>query len=1490
MNNLKRLSIKIFKFLAYSLIVLVAFLFLLNLVIALLLYVPELQKRALRTVSKHISEFYGVDVELSAVRISIPFRIKLIGIVIYDYKKNPMIRIPYLSVPITGYSLKKDVHLLSIGDIRLQEPDITIIKYKGDTLFNIEEFLKHFETKEKDTQKATPFKLNVNNLIIKDGSFTFSMDGEKYMRLSFPEIQLKNFSYDTSLIEGKLFIATRVMDTLESPPKLTINLKFKQSSSSLQIDTLSVKSDSSYVFIHGNFKPNYVDIKLDELSIAIQDIVSFKKSLAKSLNIYLDTFSEDILQRLNGKSIKAYASILFNKPSIRVDSLVAYLEDVFYLDAQGQIDENMTGKIAMRRFFCAPNFFAFINPEFANINSFYADATISTERIEDRNYKKIAFRGNLNLQTRGGKVVLKSSSLLDTSLNPEKISIALTTDTLQINRIYSKKDLPAIASRISLQFAGNFHNNISSSHLSDYLESANLYLSIPYLKYHPIYISNASLSAEKQGRNAKVFFGIHDSHIDASSQMHFALKSDSIHNLHLEVSLNNLFLPFFIQDTSLQINTLKGQLQSDVSSLDVKNIKSKISFTNWEIETRSGKLNMPSQEFAFTTKYKNKNQIAIDLRALGNLLELEAQTTFNAETFAQDLQKYLKSILLSESPIKDELNSKKLTQKYVTYNDFSIKIKGKLSFMDMLPSITQIPLTQKNFFLEANIDPKQEISTFSLSADEITYEKNTLSKFSLTGKISQNSVNAELSISELSSDAISLKNIKVLANQSKNWGDLTILVGNSSDTNTFFCNFSSIYHIQDSLFSFYIKPSVFYLLNKEWQIFSQDTLKKTPSIFSPGIIKISSEIANISINGAIAPNYDTSLIIRIERLPLKISNLFVPESLLTIGGFLSSTINIKQYPHLIVNADASIKDLDILNYQIGSGTINALYDFENKSGNINSNFYHNDKQTLYITGSINNETNLFVNASLNNFPLSIVHPYVKDFISTFDGFADISINLTGTTSKITPTGEISLYDVKLRMPQIGETYKVKSGKILINSSTYTIESITLMDMSQNTSTLTGSINHLNFIPISYKISINSNKFTYLNTTPHENNFFYGKAILSGDVAIEGDLQKMIVKVYGKVLKNTEINMNMSSPTEVEELAFIKYRKPAKSSESIVLVEKDTTPPFNFILQMDLEITPQSLVKIIFDEKAGDIMKANGQANLSINFSLSGNLSIEGTYEITSGDYLFTFRNLVNKKFYLKPGGTITFAGNPYNATMNIQAVYKTDASLYDLVLDSTLRTPVPVECILKMTGTLSKPIISFDIDLPKSDENTKIMVRSNMPTEEEITKQVVSLLLLNKFFTPSYMKTGIVEKKGGVGGTGAPIEMLTNQLSNWLSSISKDVSIGLNYKPGDEITSDKLDLAFKTQLFNERMIIKTNIGILTQSQNNNLQQNTSQQSSVMGDVDIEYLLTPDGKWKTKFFSYTQSMTGQTGTIQGLGLSYSKNFNSYKELFRKKKTK
>jgi hypothetical protein len=196
-----------------------------------------------------------------------------------------------------------------------------------------------------------------------------------------------------------------------------------------------------------------------------------------------------------------------------------------------------------------------------------------------------------------------------------------------------------------------------------------------------------------------------------------------------------------------------------------------------------------------------------------------------------------------------------------------------------------------------------------------------------------------------------------------------------------------------------------------------------------------------------------------------------------------------------------------------------------------------------------------------------------------------------------------------------------------------------------------------------------------------------------------------------------------------------------------------------------------------------------------------------------------------------------------------------------------------------MTGKLMNPSIAFGIDIPQADEKDRDQLKSL--SQDELNKQFLSLLLINRFQPLSYLG---IAAPANIGSTSSisesASEFLSNQLSHWISQISNDFDIGFNYRPGDQLTKDEVEVALKTQLFNDRLSINGKVSTGGQY---------SQTNNMVGDFEMDYKLDKSGKVRIKAYNnsndniYNYDLGPYT---QGVGIFYREEFNSLHDLLRK----
>ena len=323
------------------------------------------------------------------------------------------------------------------------------------------------------------------------------------------------------------------------------------------------------------------------------------------------------------------------------------------------------------------------------------------------------------------------------------------------------------------------------------------------------------------------------------------------------------------------------------------------------------------------------------------------------------------------------------------------------------------------------------------------------------------------------------------------------------------------------------------------------------------------------------------------------------------------------------------------------------------------------------------------------------------------------------------------------------------------------------------------------------------------------------------------------------------------------------------------------------MKFNVEITPEAKAQLIYNSKIGDVIRGQGSGDMQISIDNNSNIDLYGEYTVEQGDYLFTLQNVINKKFEIQEGGTIQWNGDPMNATIELDAIYRLKASLSELFANSfedpdlnseDLRQRIPVMCKIALTRNLSNPDIKFDIELPSAENRIQDVIRQFTNSEEDMNKQMLSLLVLGKFYSNNANNSLV----GSTASTAS--ELLSNQFSNWLSQISNDFDVGFKYRPGDQISNDEVELALSTQMFNNRVTINGNIA------NNSSQKTNVNNNGLVGDADVNVKLTRNGKLQLKAYNHANNnLIYETSPYtQGVGVSYREDFNDFDELWQKMK--
>ncbi|MDY6802089.1 MAG: translocation/assembly module TamB domain-containing protein [Bacteroidota bacterium] len=681
----------------------------------------------------------------------------------------------------------------------------------------------------------------------------------------------------------------------------------------------------------------------------------------------------------------------------------------------------------------------------------------------------------------------------------------------------------------------------------------------------------------------------------------------------------------------------------------------------------------------------------------------------------------------------------------------------------------------------------------------------------------------------------------------------------------------------DPSFDITVLPSKIIVQDSIWNI-NKSSLKIDSTAFTIDNFTINHKNQFLKVNGKISENINDSLFLSFHDIKLSHINILTQNKKLEFDGRINGNASFSSlYQNPLFHSEISVNQLKLNNQKLGYTQIFTTWIEDKKAIKLDAYTQQDDRKNLTISGHyFPVDQTLDFDIQPNQLNLSILNPFLSSFAYDISGKSSGNVKINGTLKKPLFNGNLELNNATMAIDYIKTKYYFTT-ETKIENNTLLFNRFKILDHLGNQAFTNGYVKFEAQKNILFNFDINTDNILALNTTGIDNENFYGKAFMSGVINISGsNLGNVLVNISGRTERNTKINIPLSKSGSAKESGFVRFINTQKTSEE--LQDDYNIDLSGFRLNFDLEVTPEAEALLIFDSKIGDIIRARGEGNLKMKIDANNIFNMYGDYSIEEGDYLFTLQNVINKKFEIERGGTILWSGAPYNANIDIEAIYNLRTQLTNLFPEDSsdfYRRRIPVECQIYLSDNLMNPNIRFDINLPTADDEINTRVKSTINTQEKLNKQFLSLLVLNSFMPEQQQGTENYLAESGTSGLGSVTtsELLSNQLSHWLSQISEEWDIGINYRPGDEISRDQVEVALSTQLLNDRVSINGNVGYGGQTTN------------LVGDFRVDVKLTKNGKLRLKAFNESNDriLYENAPYTQGVGIFYREEFNSFSEL-------
>ena len=693
-----------------------------------------------------------------------------------------------------------------------------------------------------------------------------------------------------------------------------------------------------------------------------------------------------------------------------------------------------------------------------------------------------------------------------------------------------------------------------------------------------------------------------------------------------------------------------------------------------------------------------------------------------------------------------------------------------------------------------------------------------------------------------------------------------------------------------------VKPSDLTIGDKTWLVKSSD-IHYTPKHIDIREFTIAHDRQHIIVNGTASASKSDSLHIDLNGIDVRYVLDLVNFHPVDFDGSASGkALIVAPFGDMSAHADLTVRDFLFERGRMGVLSANVNWNKQESQIDIDAIANDGDDARTIIKGYVSPKRDYIdLGIQADSTHIDFMHSFTESFISEIDGRAVGKVRLAGPLSTINLTGQLVVNGSAMISP-LNCRYTLDNDTVTLVPDEIELKNAVIRDAYGNAGYVNGFIHHKHLTRLSYDLEVAADNLLAYDIRSFGDDTFYGTVFADGTVGIHGRSGYLRMDIDVTPRHGSTFVYNASTNDQISNQEFIKWNdvtslipnfSPSLNNSSSSLIPNSSSDMF---INFNINCTPEATIRLLMDSRTNDYITMQGNGMLRATYYNKGAFNLFGTYTLAHGTYGITIQNIIKKNFTFREGGTFVFGGNPYDATLNLQAIHTVNGvSLADLnVGNSFTNNTIKVNCLMNIGGIARNPQVSFDLDMPTVSSDEKQMIRSVLNSEDELNQQVVYLLGIGRFYpTGTNNSASREQSETSLAMQSLLSGTISSQISSVLNTVIKNDNwnFGANISTGDEGWNNaEYEGTVNGRLLNNRLLINGQFGYRDNVNTAN--------TNFIGDFDIRYLLMPNGNLALKVYNQTNDryFTKSSLNTQGVGIIMKKDFRSIIDLFGKKKKK
>ncbi len=1428
--------------------------------LVLLFSLPPVQTQLAKSLTNNLNEDFDIDLTIKRVDLSILGSVSLKGIEIRDHHKDTLIFVDKLSTSLL--SVKKVIdNKLEFGNISLKGVNFHLTNYPNEPDDNLTVFIDSFEEEPVDTV-SSGFLMKSKNIYLDD--FNYKQVNLKKSKIpEFSASKLGGNLEDFSIKGPNVNIKVRGLYFTDNRGLKVINLTsdFAYTKDHMEFYNTNLQTESSNVY--ADIKLSYARSELADFNNKVRIDGDFRRSkiVIQDLEKYYDelsgndalTFSGKIKGKLN--NFKAQNFKLKSDNGVIIDGDMEFVNAVNSENGfqfEGDIKSLTATYDDLKE--VLPNVLGSTLPsEFKRLGQFTIKGfTTVTEN---------SIISDLEIDSEIGKCIADLTINYKESIDNANYTGFVSFDAFDVGVFFNDPLFGKMSFKGDVKGSGFTIDNINTALIGEF----------DFLEFKEYSYKNINVNGVYQNKLFDGDLNVDDENLrmsfkglaDLSSEIYRFDFSSTIDFAELNQ------LNFFKRDS---ISIFKGNINFDLQGNNINNLVGIANFKNTSYQNINDTYDF-KQFLVLSKVIDNIRKIRVDSE---DIVSGELEGDFNFEDFVPLAQNALGSIYTNYTPYKLAEHQ---------FIEFDFRIYSQIVEV-FFPEVKVAP----NTTIKGRINADQNKLRLRVNSPKIVAYGNTINLFQLDTDNKRRLYDTKLTAESVKTPYYNVSKL-LLFNKTINDTLYFKSTFNGGLENKEDFNLDFYYTInKEKLSVFGVQKSNLSFKNKRWVINPKNNsnnkvtfdIKKIFYDFSP--FQLESGKQKIAFQGAIKDSIYKKLVADFNQV--KLENILPEVDSLDIKGTLNGTVDFIQEEGLYKpKGTLTVKDFFLNDLKQGDLSMNLEGDNSLENYKVNLSLDKDEVKSIAATGNIDfsyERPIVDLSVFLEDYSLKAFSPLGEDVLSNIRGTASGNFTLKGFLGNPTMNGSLTLSNAGLTFPYLNVDYEMDGNAVIgLEDQSFFLNDLTLRDSKYNTyGILNGNISHLNFQSWFLNLKLSSENLLILDTKDSDEALYYGAGFIDGDANIYGLTNNITFDINAKTKPKTKFVIPLKDIATVEQFKLIHFKSEKTIEEKQKEIAIDAIE--GVTLNINLEVTKDAQAQVVIDEVNGSDIKGSGTGNLRIEINTRGKFNMFGDYTIDNGVYSLKYGGIINKPFRIQNGGTISWNGNPYEANLNVSAIYQTNANPALLLENFNTNRKIPVNLITNISGGLFSSKQEFDIQIPNVNPTiaSELDFVLNDNDVNSKMRQFMSLLTLGDFISQgrnSFDSNAVL--------TSTSSNIIGSFLSDLISSKDGKLQLGVNYTQGDNLdveninTDNFVDVSVRTQI-SDRVVVNGKVGVPVGAQT---------QSSVVGEVKVEVLLNEEGNFRGVIFNRQneiQYSAQEEGYTQGVGLTYQVNFNTLSELLTK----